>query len=730
MRSTQRSVSRGRVRVPLALGTAVVLVATAFSQADAAFATNQTVTVNLASTSGTAAAVGAGFLYGMSQDGAGPADNVFTPLGVNSARGGGSDIPGAGWVGDGYTAGSGYQARVNAVIAQARRLNAQPAHGAYDLLVSDVFAAYDGSLPPGSSTFPCTGGNCSNWVTFLTRLVNDINAAGVNVRYDIWNEPDSGFFWPAGYGGTQYFQMWDTAYNTIRGLQPSAVLVGPSVSNFNNTYITTFLTHVKAAGTVPAVVNWHFSGNPIADAATVRSDLTSAGITGVTLGENEYLGGPEQNAGTEAWYLGQLARSGISYGDHAIWSNCCHVPSLDSVLVQSGGAYRPTGQWWVYKDYADVTGNLAAITSSGSTNAVAGVDQSRGRVSILLGDSASNTGTLTLNINGFSSNSWVFGTSGALLSVQRIPDSNPLSQPIIVSTQTITSGTSSVSLPINWVAANDAYFVTITPIVTGTAIVDGNATSAASNYFQYGSNWGFTGGVGDMYSSSANWSFTSGSTAVLHFTGNQVALRAVKDVDQAKMDISVDGSLPTTVDNYAPARNASGVVWTSPVLDPGPHVLVVTHTGTKNAASSGFNLAIDRADVSTAVRIDSDATTGTHFTYVGANWGNTPGVPDMYLGTARWNSAGGQTATLSFTGTKVAVHAVKEADQGIMTISVDGGSPTSVDDYAATRLASGVVWTSNTLTSGSHSITITVTGTHSGSSSGSTIALDSVDVFS
>ena len=730
MESTRRRVTRGRVRASVGLAASALLVAGALTQGEVAFAVNQTVTINLASTSGTANGVGAGFLYGMSQDGSGPADNVFTPLAVNSARGGGADIAGAGWVGDGYTAGSGYQARVNAVIAQARRINAQPTHGVYDVLVSDIYAAYDGSLPPGSTTFPCTGGNCTNWVQFVNRLVSDITAAGVQVRYDIWNEPDSGFFWPPGYAGTQYFQMWDSAVNAIRGAQSSAVIAGPSVSNFNNTYITQFLNHVKPANTVPNILNWHFSGLHISDANTVRADLSSAGITGVQLGENEYLDPSEQNAGDTAWHLGQLARSGILYADHAIWSNCCHVPSLDGALVQSGGVYRPTGRWWVYKDYADVTGGLASVTASGTTNAVAGVDQSRGRVAILLGDSVGNTGTLSLVINGFSSNTWLFGGSGALLSVQRIPDSSPLAQPAVVSTQIISSGTSSVTVPITWSSANDAYFVTITPVTTGTTIVDGNVTSAAANYFQYGSNWGFTGGVGDMYNNTANWSFTGGSTAVLHFTGNRVDLRAVKDVDQGRMEVSVDGSIPTTVDNYAPTRNASGVVWSSPVLDPGPHVVVVTNTGTKNASSSGFNIAIDRADVASATRIDSDATTGTHLTYVGANWGNTPGVPDMYLGTARWNSVGGQTATMTFTGTRVALHAVKDTDQGIMTISVDGGAPTSVDDYAATRLASGVVWTSPTLSSGSHSITITVTGTKNASSSGTTIAIDSVDVFS
>ncbi len=730
MEPTQRRVRKARGRVSLTLAASILLVGGALSQGAPAIATSQTVTVNLASTSGTASGVGAGFLYGMSNDGTGPTDNLLAPLGVTSSRGGGAGVAGAGWVGDGYTNGSNYTARVNSVIAQARRVNQEPSHGVYDLLVSDVFGSYDGSLPLNSATLPCTSGNCTNWVSFTTHLVNDIGASGVNVRYDIWNEPDNSYFWPAGYAGTQYFQMWDSAYIAIRSANSSAIIVGPSVSNFNNTYITSFLTHVKAAGTVPNYVNWHFSGDPVSDAATVNSDLSSAGITGVKLATNEYLSSSQQTAGVEAWYAGRLAQSGISYGDHAIWSSCCGTGSLDGTIVQNGsGVYQPTGQWWVYKDYADVTGNLAAVTAGGSTNAVAAVDQSRQLATILLGDSAGNTGALSLTINGLSSKTWLFGGSGAQLTVQRIPDANPLAQPTVVSQQSISSGTSSVTVPITWAAANDAYFVTITPATTGTSVVDGNTTGAASNYFQYGSNWYLTTGVSDMYANTANSSVNGGAVSAFHFTGNQVVLHGVKDVDQGKMDVSVDGSTPVTVDNYATARNASGVLWTSSVLDPGPHVLVVTNDGVKNSSSSGYNVTIDRADVLSGTRIDANTTTGTHFTYAGSGWGFTGGVADMYQGSANWNSVSGQTASLTFTGTAIAVHAVRDTDQGIMTISVDGGTPASVDDYAATRLASGVVWSSPTLTSGSHTVTVTVTGTHNGSSSGSTIALDSVDVF-
>jgi hypothetical protein len=725
MQQTRRCVLLKRILITLSAATA--LAAAINAPANSALASSQTVTVNFASTAGTANGVGSGFLYGLSQDGTGPDDGLLASLAPTSGRGGGARLSGGGWIGDGYTDEAGFTARIDSAIGQAKRLNGLPTHARYDLLVSDLYGA--DTTEPGNTTFPCANGNCANWISFIDDVVADVQAAGVNVNYDIWNEPDNGSFWAPGYAGTQYFQMWDSGVNEIRRLVPSASIVGPSVSNFNNNYITEFLSHVKSADTVPNYVNWHFSGTPAADAATVNGDLSADGISGVKLAMNEYLGTSQENAGDQAWYLAQLATSGLSYADHAIWNFCCDVPNLDQTLVQnSSGTYVPTGQWWVYKDYADVTGSLAAVSDGSSTDAVAAEDASRKIATVLLGDDAGNTGTLTLNLNGLSSIPWAFSSTGASVVVQRVPDQNPLAAPIVVSSQILAPGTASQSLPINWAAANDAYFVTIAPAGTGSVAVDGAVTASSPNYFQYGSNWGETTGVSDMYDGTANWSYTPGSTAVLHFTGNQVALHAVKDVDQGEMDISVDGSAPVTVDDYAATRNASGIVWTSPVLDPGPHVVTITVDSTRNPASSGNNIAIDRADVLSATRVDANATSGTHFSY-GSGWGLTTGVTDMYDGTANWSFTADSVATLSFTGTEIALHAVKDVDQGIMDVSVDGSAPVAVDDYSPTRIASGVVWTSATLGEGSHTLTITCTGTHDSSSSGNNIALDSMDIM-
>lgn len=547
---------------------------------------DHTVTVDLGAALGAPTGVGSGFLYGLSQDGGAPADNLLRPLNVRSGRGGGARIDGHGWIGDGMTAGAGYRVRINSALDQARRLGAYGA--SYDLLVSDLFGA--DTTQPSSTVYPCTNGDCANWTTFVDQVVNDVKASGLTMNYDVWNEPDGTAFWPAGLNSPQYFQMWDTAVREIRRLAPDASIMGPSQSGWNPTTLGTFLDHVKSAGTVPTYLNWHFSPHPVEDAATARSLLSARGISDVKLADNEYLFSGEQHAGYQAWYLAELAKSGISLADHAIWSDCCVTGSLDSTLVDG----QPTGQWWVYQAYGNITGQLVSVDNGGaSTDAVAAEDQARRRATVLLGDSGNNTGTVTLSLKNLPS--WLAGSSGVQVAVQRIPDQNPLTRPVTVGTTVITGN---AGVPISWTSGTDAYFVTLSPADGPVAqIVDGTVTSGV-NYFQYAANWGRTDGVSDMYDGTANWSYVPGSVAQLHFTGGQVALHAVKDVDQGQMLLSMDGGSAVTIDDYAPSRDAAGIVWTSPRLANGPHTLTITVGSGRNPASTGRNIAIDRADIS------------------------------------------------------------------------------------------------------------------------------------
>jgi hypothetical protein len=120
--------------------------------------------------------------------------------------------------------------------------------------------------------------------------------------------------------------------------------------------------------------------------------------------------------------------------------------------------------------------------------------------------------------------------------------------------------------------------------------------------FSYGGGWGVTPNVSDMFDGTADWSFTAGSTMTIAFTGTELALHAVNDVDQGYLTVSVDGSTPTTIDGYAPIRNSSGVVWTSPMLASGSHTITIKATGTHDSSSSGNNVALDSVDVFTSAQ--------------------------------------------------------------------------------------------------------------------------------
>jgi hypothetical protein len=572
-----------RSLLPLILAFVPAAVPAAVAAAPAA---GPAVTVNLASLGATPNRAGAGFLYGLSQDGSAPSDALMQPLRPTLFRGGGARIAGHGWLGDGYAAGNGYRVRVNSAISQARRVTAAPYNAAYHLLVSDVWGA--DTEQPDNTVYPCDNGDCSNWQTFLRQLVNDVKASGVKVSYDIWNEPDGTGFWKRGVNSAQYFQMWDTAVRTIRSADPGASIVGPSYSGYNSTWLTQFVTHARDNGTLPAVLNWHFGNDPAADAADATRIQQSAGVGPLPMTINEYLFSDQQNPADLAWYLGRLSVSPVTAAAHAIWSDCCTAGTLDTVLT-AGTNPQPTGEWWTYQAYAALTGRLAAVTSSDpATFGVAALDSSR--AGVLLGTSTAQTGALSLAVNGIPAAL----TSGGKVwvSVQRLTTSSP----VTVSNSQLTVSGGTVTVPVNRVAGTDAYSLVLSP-QRQTPPGSGQPVTVDGPSFTYSGTWGQANGIADMFGGTANWSTTPGSTAVLRFTGTSVALHAVKDVDQGILAVHVDNAAETSVDDYAATRNASGTVWTSGTLAAGDHTLTVRVTGNRNSSSAGTVVALDYAVV-------------------------------------------------------------------------------------------------------------------------------------
>ena len=179
-------------------------------------------------------------------------------------------------------------------------------------------------------------------------MVGAIQASGVTVTYDIWNEPDESAFWSPGADTTQYFEMWDTADNTIKSLAPNALTVGPDFAADpaqNPTEWSQFLAHVKSAGTAPSEISDHLEGDgddPVAVAQSVNSDLSTAGISARPLSANEFLPENDQTACETAWYLARFAQSGYANAARGNWASCCVNPYLAGTSPPTGTAATPT----------------------------------------------------------------------------------------------------------------------------------------------------------------------------------------------------------------------------------------------------------------------------------------------------------------------------------------------------------------------------------------------------
>ena len=116
------------------------------------------------------------------------------------------------------------------------------------------------------------------------------------------------------------------------------------------------------------------------------------------------------------------------------------------------------------------------------------------------------------------------------------------------------------------------------------------------------------------------------------------------------------------------------------------------------------------------------------FSYSGSGWSHCTGCgADLYGQSNSWDNTAGDYATVEFNGTQMRFYGVEDRGHGIGALSIDGGSETLIDFYAATRTGNQLMWTSPVLPSGDHVFKVRVTGTKNTSSTNSWVVPDRVD---
>ncbi|MBB5803485.1 hypothetical protein F4560_003253 [Saccharothrix ecbatanensis] len=552
--------------------------------------------------------VGQGFLYGLAQDGTGAANAFLNPLKPNIMRGGGARIPGQGWIGDGYVAGTGYGARIRAALDQAK-VTTQTYGAEFNLMFNDLWGADTGQ--PSDSRYPCDDNNCSNWVTFVEQVVSDVEAAGLKVTYEPWNEPDNRPFWPRDMNSSQYFAMWDTAFKTIRRLDPDARIEGPATYVLDEDVIDAFLDHVVDAGTVPDVLDHHNLRNedPIVVGQMLDRRLADHGLSNVQTSINEYLSRDQLNPGGTAWYLSRLARSGIDLAARGVYPQeypgqqpCCMADDLGGILTPTPNGLAPSGEYWAYRAFADLSGKFVNATGQGAVEALASYDHAAQRSVVLVGatpgGTSAYTGPVTLNLKRISSAAALASGGAVRVQVKRIPDRTVLVDPVVVSDQIVTVTEGAASVQLAFANSAEALAVYITPANRAATTFVDSSTTSGPNRFSFDSAWKTASGIADLYAGTATTQAEQAPTSMTFtFTGTGVTIHGVQDKDQGISEYSLDGGTKVVKDGYSPMRDSQAVLYSVSGLSNTTHTLKITAPATKNPAGTSTIVAIDAAEV-------------------------------------------------------------------------------------------------------------------------------------
>jgi hypothetical protein len=440
---------RGRVvaaAVALTAGLVVIV-------AQPALAADESISVDFSVTNGTPTYRASGWIYGMTENGTNPPDNLYRDVKFQAMRAGGAQLPGSGWVGGGY------DRRWNATAAQATRTAALG--GTFVLLTHDLWGADGAAI----SRFPGDNGDWSDYDRFLDRVFADVRAAGITVQWDIWNEPNISLFWNR--PQSQYFELWRRTYQRIRAAFPGQLIVGPSCACVPSTggWWTQYLDFVRANNVVPDIVSWHsLPGDPVANVATANQTLDSRGIAHPRPYQiNEYGASNEQNPGDGSWYIARLERAGAD-GLRANWAGGqnLHNDLGNLLLHNSSGQYQTKGEWWVYNFYASQTGQIASVTPSASYDAFA--TKTSGSAKILVGGGRT-TGNVAVSLRRLDTTSGIVQNNQVRVVVQRVPynSAGAVAGPITVQDSAMTLSNNAVTVNLSHSNIDETFTITLLP---------------------------------------------------------------------------------------------------------------------------------------------------------------------------------------------------------------------------------------------------------------------------
>jgi hypothetical protein len=220
------------------------------------------------------------------------------------------------------------------------------------------------------------------------------------------------------------------------------------------------------------------------------------------------------------------------------------------------------------------------------------------------------------------------------------------------------------------------------------------------------------------------------ATAVVTFNGTGITWYGVEDPYSGLAQVYLDGT-PSVVDSYAEQTLYQQPIFTAQGLTPGLHTLSIQVMHQRDGETSGSWVWINYFKIYNGTSVAGGTSVGTGraepsspaVVYNGNWYQNTNAIHSG--GTAVLAMDVNSTATITFDGSGIQWVAFRDPWSGIAKVYIDGSLVQTVDTYSATQQNQSVIFDSGALTTGTHTMSVQVTGTKNAQSGGAWVWLDS-----
>jgi hypothetical protein len=285
--------------------------------------------------------------------------------------------------------------------------------------------------------------------------------------YVPFNEPDNNWYGYSGDTLQRFLADWKSAVLAIRSIDKRARIAGPNFEHFKPDTYRQFFTFARDNHVLPDEVTWHelhddFFTDWYSRYSTYREIEKQLGIAPLPIVINEYARekGDLAVPGNLVQWIARFETSGVD-ACLAFWTPSGTL----SDLVARTWTNRPTGAWWLYQWYGQMTGKRVAVNNAGANaiglQAIASYDETKKQARVLFGGKAND---IEIKLHGFTS---IPGLESKVhVSLWRIDSSGiePTTGPELMSTENRSISAGDLTLTVTNANATSAYYAIVSPV--------------------------------------------------------------------------------------------------------------------------------------------------------------------------------------------------------------------------------------------------------------------------